>query len=254
MTTDVTGMVRNRAKLRVLLLQIREDEETRWEEFEGFVRLSGLAGAQFVSLNVYKDPVFDCTVVEGFDALFIGGSSDATVTRPDLYPFVYGAIELILHCDARNLPVFASCFGFQLAIEAFGGRVEVDHARSEFGTARIDFHPASLATDPLLQDGPRSLWAVVGHKERAVVLPPGVELLASTALCPYHAFRRVGRPFYAFQFHPEMNRQDLTSRLSRYRSRYLENDEQYERIVAGLNDTDEANQLIARFIDRIVLG
>lgn len=235
-------------------MQIRQDEVTRLEELDEFVRYSRLQPHQFTSLNVMQTPDFDPFKIDGYDALFVGGSSDATVTRPDLYPFVEPAQQMILHCLKESIPVFASCFGFQVAIVALGGEVIVDVANMEMGTYPLWLTDAAQ-DDLLFHDVPNGFWAVSGHKERAAAMPKGTTLLAFSDRCPYHAFKIPNQPFYAFQFHPEVNPKDLVARITRYQTRYLEDADALAKIVQNLPDeTPIANDLIGKFVDRILLA
>lgn len=246
-------MGKQRFQLKVLLLQIRDDEITCQEELEEFIRFSGLATDQFSVLNVFKTPAFEPTCITGYDALFVGGSSDASVTQPDRYPFVQDTKRLLVHCLQVGLPVFASCFGFQAVVEALGGKVIVDAANMEMGTYPLTLTEAA-GSDLLFHDVPNGFWVVSGHKERAISLPEGAILLASSELCPYHAIKMTGKPFYGFQFHPEVDPQDLAARITRYQSRYLENSTALSQIIQSLQpETAIANQLIAKFVDRILL-
>ncbi|MGA7934066.1 MAG: type 1 glutamine amidotransferase [Kovacikia sp.] len=246
-------MPKKRSQLKILLLQIRDDRVTCLEELDEFVRFSRLDGQQFGVLNTFATPEFEPTCMEGYDALFVGGSSDASVTQPEKYPFVEDAKRLLVHCLKAEIPVFASCFGFQAAVEALGGRVIVDKPNMEIGTMPLSLTEAA-ASDVLFHDLPTQFWAVCGHQERAVSLPQGAILLASSELCPYHAFKIADKPFYGFQFHPEVDPIDLTARITRYQSRYLDNAELLTELLKDLQDTPIANQLIARFVDRILLA
>ena len=246
-------MTKQRSQLRLLLLQIRDDAITCEEELNEFVRYSHLEATQFTVLNVFKTPAFDATCIEGYDPLLVGGSSDASVTQPEQYPFVECMKRLLKHCLHESIPVFASCFGFQAAIESLGGQVIVDVASMEMGTYPLQLTEAAL-TDEWFCDVPNGFWAVLGHKERAVSLPEGVVLLASSALCPYQAFRVAGKPFYAFQFHPEIDPPDLRVRLTRYQSRYFDSTATLTTMLQDLQETPIANQLVKKFVDRILLA
>jgi GMP synthase (glutamine-hydrolysing) len=245
-------MPKQRSQLNILLLQIREDDITRLEEFDQFARHSHLEPQQFTILNVFDTPDFEPTCMEGYDALFVGGSSDASVIQPDLYPFVAPSKLLMTHCLEQSIPVFASCFGFQVAVEALGGSVIVDKTNMEIGTYPMSLTEAA-SDDVLFHDVANGFWAVCGHKERALSMPQGAILLASSELCPYHAFKIVGRPFYGFQFHPELDAKDLAARITRYHSRYLDDGEMLPDILKNLQETTIANQLIKKFVDRILL-
>ncbi len=246
-------MNKQREDLKILLLQIRDDETTRQEELNEFVRFSQLDAAQFTVLDVFKTPAFAPNCIDGYDALFVGGSSDASVTQPDRYPFVLPSQALIQYCLQANIPVFASCFGFQVAVEALGGKVIVDKPNMEMGTYPLWLTEAA-ASDALFHDLPNGFWAVSGHKERAIAMPEAAILLAYSDRCPYHAFKIRDKPFYGFQFHPEVDTADLTARITRYQTRYLDGAEDLQHILGNLQDTTLANQLIAKFVDRILLG
>lgn len=245
-------MAKRRSQLKVLLLQIRNDQTTCQEELDEFVRFSGLEAEQFGVLNTFATPEFEPGCLDGYDALFVGGSSDASVTQPEKYPFVEDSKRLVLHCLKEEIPVFASCFGFQVAVEALGGQVMVDKASMEMGTYSLQLTEAA-ATDDLFHDVPNEFWAVSGHKERAVSLPTEAILLAYSARCPYHAFKIADKPFYGFQFHPEVDPPDLITRITRYQTRYLDDDNHLSQVLQNLQETPIANQLIAKFVDRILL-
>lgn len=247
-------MTKQRSQLKILLLQIRDDSVTCQEELDEFIRYSGLAPEQFFCLNAFQTPKFESDCLDGFDALFVGGSSDASVTQPDVYPFVEDTKRLLVDCLTTELPVFASCFGFQAVIEALGGQVVVDAENMEMGTYPLQL-TAAAHEDVLFHDAPDGFWAVSGHKERAISLPESAVLLAYTDRCPYHAIRMRGKPFYAFQFHPEVNPDDLKLRITRYCERYLDSAEALESIFKTLqSETPIANQLIGKFVDRILLS
>lgn len=247
------SMPNQRPQLKILLMQIRDDEQTRLEEFQEFVRYGQLAPEQIDVLDVFQVPKFAPTCLHGYDALFVGGSSDASVTQPATYPFVESAKQLMLHCLEQSIPVFASCFGFQVAVEALGGKVIVDKDNMEMGTYPLWLTEAA-ADDVLFHDVPNGFWAVSGHKEHAITLPKDAILLASSDRCPYHAFKMPDKPFYAFQFHPEVDAQDLATRITRYHARYLDESTELDRILQNLQATPIANELIRKFVDRVLLA
>ncbi|NCJ07597.1 type 1 glutamine amidotransferase [Synechococcales cyanobacterium C] len=246
-------MATRREQLRILYLQIRNDQVTRAEELQEFVRFSQLDLSQFMILNVFDSPCFAPQCVDAFDALFVGGSSDASVLQPQKYPFVEDAKRLLAYCVQQGVPVFASCFGFQLVVEALGGQVILDRDRMEMGVYPMHLNPQA-SEDLLLHDTPSSFMAVSGHQERALTLPQQTIALAYSQRCPYHALKVMGKPFYGFQFHPEVDCHDLVARITRYQERYLDSPEHLQRIVDSLVETPHANQLIAKFVDRILLG
>jgi GMP synthase (glutamine-hydrolysing) len=246
-------MNKKREDLKILYMQIRDDEVTKQEELDEFVRYSGLANEQFTVLNVFDTPEFGHGVMEGYDALFIGGSSDASVREPEKYSFVEPCGDLIKYCADESIPVFASCYGFQAAVEALGKKVILDKEHMEMGVYDIYLTDA-VKDDLLFHDTPTTFAAVSGHKERAVELPEGAILLAYSELCPIHAFKLEGKPFYATQFHPEIDEKDLVTRITRYVDRYFDDDGELANIAKNARPTPESNLLIKKFVDRVLLG
>ena len=237
--------------LRVLLLQVREEPRVRREEHESFSRYSGLDLKQIEILNAFDTPDFLPTVIVGYDALFVGGGSEATVLEIDRYPFVEPAINLLRFCIEKEIPVFASCFGFQLGVIALGG--EILRADHDFEMGTLSIHLASAAiTDPLFFDVPERFQAVAVHKESALEPPPGCTLLAYTETC-CHSFRVNDKPFWGFQFHPEVDRQRLVERLKIYQAEYTDGAEQLNKVLSTAVETPESNALVRKFVDRILL-
>jgi len=158
---------------------------------------------------------------------------------------------LIRYCLARAVPVFASCFGFQLAVQVLGGEILRDGEDFEMGTLPISL-TAAAAQDPLFSDIGDGFLAVAVHKDLAAVAPPGCEMLAYTERC-CHAFRVLGKPFWAFQFHPEVDRATLVERLTAYKSQYTRDDQHLAWILDATHDTPDSNGLVRRFVERVLL-
>ena len=231
---------------RYLLLQIRDDAAVCAEEYQCFLQHSGLAAENLDVFNIYKHTDFGIEILDGYAGLLVGGASEANVLQPELYSFIEPAVKLMRHCADIGFPVFASCFGFQLAVLALGGEISNCVQYRETGTVAVDLSKAA-ATDPLYKAMPDPLIVVSVHQQSATDLPDGCELMASTAAC-LHSFRVKNKPFWAFQFHPEVNLQTLIERLSRYQEKYTSNSARLDEVLAAAVDTPEANTLLAIFI------
>jgi GMP synthase (glutamine-hydrolysing) len=245
-------MAKSKSDLKILLLQIRDDRRVREEEYASFVRYSGLSPAQIEILNVFDTPHFSSKIVEGYDALFVGGASEASVLEPDKYSFVKSGEDLLLYCIGREIPVFASCYGFQLAVIALGGQIIRQEKDFEMGVIPI-FLKKETQEDPIFRDVSDGFMAVSVHQEKAVELPEGCVTLAYTEEC-IHAFRVKDKPFWAFQFHPEVDRATLVERLTIYKEKYTDDDAHLDEILSRAVETPESNHLVTRFVDRILLG
>lgn len=245
-------MATSRSSLRVLLLQIREAPQVRREEHLSFARQAGLEPRQVEILNVFDTRRFPASAADGYDALFVGGASEASVLETSTYDFVPDCFALIRHARDSGQPVFASCFGFQLAVVAFGGRLIRDERDFEMGTVPIRLTDAARG-DPILHDTPDGFLAVSVHRERSLEAPEGCVELANTDAC-CHAFRVAGKPFWAFQFHPEVDRATLVERLTHFKGAYTRDDAHLEQVLDAARETPESNHLVTKFVERVMLG
>lgn len=242
-----------RNKLKILLLQIREDACTIEEEIINFANFGEIDACQVSTINAFKTHHFKPQILDDYDALMVGGSSDASVLKPKTYPFVKSCRDLIGYSYHNNIPTFASCFGFQLAAVELGGEIILDKPNMEMGIINIKLLD-NYQSYPLLKGMPQNFMAVSGHKERVSVLPNGAINLAASEKCPYHLFTFANKPFYASQFHPEVDRETLIQRLTRYQHHYLSEKGELEKIIkSSKNDTPLSNALVKQFIDRVVL-
>ena len=241
-----------RKDLKILLLQIRDDPKVRYEELESFAKYSELLTDQIDVLNVFDTPSFNTNVLDGYHALFVGGASEANVLQPESYPFVEDSIKLISEAKERSLPTFASCFGFQLAILAFGG--EILHKENNYEMGSIPITLTNLANiDPIFQGINSNFPALSIHRQYANQLPDNLDLLAYTSEC-IHSFKYRDRPLWAFQFHPEVDKSTVFQRLAIYKEEYTENEEEFQQVLESLVETPESHQLVKNFIDRVVLA
>jgi GMP synthase (glutamine-hydrolysing) len=247
---DYNNMTGQSKTSKLLLLQIRDDPRVRIEERESFARFAGIPVEHVDVLNVFDTPQFDREVVDAYDALLVGGASEASVLEPETYNFLEPSQTLLRYCVEISKPVFASCFGFQLAVIAFGGSIVRDQNGFEMGTLPIDLTEAA-AGDPVFGGIPAGFRAVSVHKERATVLPADCELLAYTKACP-HAFRISGKPFWAFQFHPELDRPTLVERLKIFSADYTDGGNHLQEVLDSIVETPDSNRLVANFMSRVL--
>ncbi|WP_020409267.1 type 1 glutamine amidotransferase [Hahella ganghwensis] len=245
-------MTKGRDKLKLLLLQIRESPKVRREELESFARYCRLNINQIDVLNVFDTPDFSLNSNAGYDALLVGGASDANVLHPEKYRFVPRAQELLMRCVDVKQPVFASCFGYQLAVLALGGEIIHDGDIYEMGTIPISL-TEDAGRDLVFQGVPDGFMAVSVHKQKSVTVPPNTISLAHTAVCN-HSFKVINSPFWAFQFHPEVDKRILIERLTFYKEHYTNDDGHLDSVLSVAQETPEANDLCARFIDHVLLG
>ena len=101
-----------------------------------------------------------------------------------------------------GVPVLAVCYGEQLLCDLLGGKVEGGHHR-EFGRADIVIERESpLFAGIGAVDHREPVW--MSHGDKITAIPPGFEVIATSAGSPFAAIADDRRRFYGVQFHPEV--------------------------------------------------
>lgn len=113
-----------------------------------------------------------------------------------------GAPTLASALLTRGAPVLGICYGMQLLVEHYGGRVRPAPSR-EFGRTPLLRDPTNPGV--LLADLPMTgaqVW--MSHSDAAVNVPDALRVVARTGAGVVAAVEAVGAPVYAVQFHPEV--------------------------------------------------
>ena len=220
--------------IRILLLQARDlGDLVREEERRSFARKSGLRVEQIETHDLLAGPPKTARL-KGFDAIMVGGSGDFNVSDRSL-PHIGANLEFVADVAEKGFPMYASCFGFQMLVEALGGSIVYDPDRMEVGTYEMTLTEAGEA-DELMGVLPKVFPAQLGHKDCAERLPPGVTHLASSRLNRFQAFRIPGQAIWATQFHPELDARSNRQRFERYLDSY-----------AGVLSAEERKEAVQRF-------
>jgi GMP synthase (glutamine-hydrolysing) len=234
--------------LSILLLQARhEDDVAKIEERYSFAEMTKLAPEQIVPLDLLKQtPTLD--QIREHDALMVGGSGAYYVTKGNL-PGFQDVMHVLRQVVEVGHPTFASCFGFQLLVEAMGGKVVYDPPNMEVGTYRLSLTPEGQR-DELFDFLPLNFRAQLGHKDRADRLPAGTLNLAASNNSALQALRVPGKPIWATQFHPELTKEENLKRFNRYLDGYasLMSQEELQNVLARFDHSPEANELLSRFL------
>ncbi len=239
------------ADLSVVLLQARDEPWIEAQEVGCFAERARLAPAQIRPISVLHAH-FSPALLEGADAIFIGGSGAYSVGHD--YPWMAGLLAFVRLIVERGVPLFGSCWGHQLIARALGGTVVHDPARAELGCFAVELNAAGRA-DPLFAGFPTRFRANQGHHDRVALLPPGTTSLAHSDSQPHQAFRVDGRPVYGTQFHSELDAERERERLVAYRAHYPEAGDEaaFQQIIHGLADTTEVDGLLHHFLLRYTL-
>jgi len=237
-------------RLKIALLQARHDDDPmRDHEFRCFIDQTQLEDHQFVPHNLVEPLAWSS--LNQYDALMVGGSGQFYVSKKNL-PNHEAVLDLMREVATRGKPTFAACFGYQLIVEALGGKIIHDPDNTEVGTFELQLTEAG-AEDPLFGQLPEVFLAQQGHKDQALCLPEGVENLASSERAVNQGFRIDSLPIWGAQFHPELTRETNIDRYNAYVESYAPDLSEAERDVerAKFGESKEAGQLLRRFLELV---
>ncbi len=106
-------------------------------------------------------------------------------------------------CDERifdlGIPVLGICYGMQLMVHHFQGKVEKAVLR-EYGKATVQLSGTSKLYEGLDQE--QVVW--MSHGDLVVETPPGFVVDVTNPSCPIAGMSDQERNLYAVQFHPEV--------------------------------------------------
>ncbi|MGI8950913.1 MAG: glutamine-hydrolyzing GMP synthase [Chitinophagaceae bacterium] len=138
----------------------------------------------------HKKIIFDASI----KGIILSGSpfsvNEENAPRIDVISFI------------QQAPVLGICYGAQLTVKEFGGKVDKSNKR-EFGRAKLHKQKEDILLKDVLDDS--QVW--MSHSDSIVELATNFELLATTKSIPVAAFRKIvdnSNPLYGLQFHPEV--------------------------------------------------
>jgi GMP synthase (glutamine-hydrolysing) len=213
--------------------------ELHGEFFAWITRATGEAWTgKWVEHDLRSDRAIpDC---ESVSAIIITGSICSVTERA---PWMLRAEAYIRDVVRTETPLLGICFGHQLMAQALGGDVQKNPRGREIGTVDVVRH----ADDPLFDGLPHRLRANATHVDTVVMLPPGAEVIASTAL-EAHAAIAFGPAARGVQFHPEIDEAVMRGYIEVRRPCLVEEGLDAEGIYRDAGDTPQARELLRNFI------
>jgi len=196
-------------------------------------------------------PVRVCSVDEGDElpspratgGVVVTGSSAMVSHREAWAERTAGWLRTVVEAGVSVLGI---CFGHQLLAHALGGRVGPNPRGREIGTVGVAL-AAGAADDPLLGGLPDRIEVHATHMECVLELPPGAELLASSALDPHNAFRLPGRAAWGVQFHPEFSAAVIRGYIEARRDDLQAEGLDPDGLLAAVRETPWGGDILARF-------
>ena len=239
--------------LPFLLLSTRAEDLAAAEEYEAFLRVTGLPAERLhrVRLEAAPLPALD---LDDYAGIFVGGgpfnSSDSPLEKSAVQHRVERELAGLLdEVVARDYPFFGACYGVGTLGVHQGGVIDGTYAEP-ISAVRVRLTEDGLA-DPVLAGMAREFDAFVGHKEACTVLPPGAVLLAGSAACPVQMFR-VKQNLYATQFHPELDLPGLLTRVRVYQHAGYFPPAELDELITSLQPAvvTEPGRMLANFVAR----
>jgi GMP synthase (glutamine-hydrolysing) len=97
-----------------------------------------------------------------------------------------------------NLPLLGICYGHQLIVNKFGGKVK--RANKEYGSSLLTID----SNEDLLSGVGKSVRAWMSHGDEAEQIPPGFKVIGHTENAKAAAIASKEKAIYGIQFHPEV--------------------------------------------------
>jgi GMP synthase (glutamine-hydrolysing) len=201
-----------------LLLSIRGEQPAADNEYDSFLRFTGLGEDQLTLVNLAAEEL-PAVKLDDWSGILLGGgpwnASDPADTKSPAQQRAEPAISALLdEVVARDFPFLGACYGIGTVGLHQGGLVDRSWPEP-VGPLSVTLTPEGQ-TDPLFAGVPVDFAAYGGHKEAMVRLPEGAVRLATSKACPVQAFR-VGANVYATQFHPELDFEGICTRIEVYK-------------------------------------
>lgn len=200
-----------------VLLATRAEDLPADEEYELFLRFTGLRPDQLIRVRLEAGPMPPLNL-DDYSAIFVGGgpfnASDPAAKKSAVQRRVEAEFSALLdEVVARDFPFFGACYGVGTLGVHEGATIDSTY-REPISVIEVTLTEAGEA-DPLLEGMPPTFAAFVGHKEAISTLPASATLLATGTACPVQMFR-VGENVYATQFHPECDVEAISTRIRAY--------------------------------------
>jgi GMP synthase (glutamine-hydrolysing) len=235
-----------------VLLASRGEDVAADDEYASFLRHGGLRPEELVRVRMEAGPF--TLDLDDYAGVILGGSPFTSSVpeewKSDTQRRVEAELDVVLaEVQRRDLPFLGLCFGVGTLGRRAGG--VVDGTFAEETSAALVTLTEEGRRDPVLGGLPGAFESYVGHKEALTSVPPGATVLATSAACPVQAFR-LGENQYVTQFHPEMDRGALLTRIEVYLHAGYFPVEQAGAVIERISraDVGASHALVRAFVER----
>ncbi len=235
---------------KMLILQMRPEDEAADSEFQAILRVGGLGPDEVHRVRL--DQGIPEIEIDDYYAIIAGGSpfdvsmdqKEKSQVQKDIEAFYDILFDYVVPAD---FPFFGACSGNGLLGKYCGARISNKYPEP-IGSVEIEVTEEG-AKDPLLKGLPRTFLALVGHKEACDTIPPGAVLLGTSGPCPIQMFR-VMKNIYASQFHPEADSNEFILRIRTYKNHGYFAPEEADGLITAIRQTNTPipKEILKRFV------
>ena len=238
---------------KILILQMRPEDETCESEFEAILKVGQIEREDAVQIRVEQLEKFDLDLND-YSAIIAGGSPFDVSSREYKKSEVQKNVEsffsdLFDQVIPLDFPFLGICSGNGLLGNYYGTNISRRYGEG-IGSVYIAL-TEEAEKDPLLTGLPQEFLALVGHKEACDDVPENAVLLASSKTCPVQMFR-IKNNIYAVQFHPEGDEEEFILRIKVYKNYGYFQPDQADQLIAALKDvqTPVPKEILRRFVSK----
>jgi GMP synthase-like glutamine amidotransferase len=189
------------------------------------------------------------TRIQDYAGAFLSGSPHGAY---DDVPWIHREHEVIQELARAEVPTLGVCFGAQILASALCGRDQVFRRPScEVGYKWLNV--ARGGDDALTGGLGERLYMFVWHNDEVRADHPDMVILAATDACPNQIWRYRTAAIWGVQGHPELDKARAQALFTRNRARLEQDGADVDRLLAQADETAEAKQLLANFM-QVCLG
>ncbi|CAL8462667.1 g2200 [Coccomyxa elongata] len=229
-----------------------------------YTEVFGGTGASWDVFKCWDKDLPDLEAAEQYRGIFISGSHYSAYED---VPWINDLVTWLRDFVERqhSTRIVAVCFGSQVLARALGGKVgknpsqrfvlTVEELHLTEALSAKDYFTAAIAQQPAGKSDKElaaTLRIIESHGDQVLELPPGAELLASSATAPNEVWT-LGDRVLAFQGHPEMAPEEMLAKVhSTLSSNGRLSDEEAAASRAALEGTPPDNATIRRIMEAFV--
>lgn len=238
---------------KILVLQMRPENETADSEFEAFLRVGDIDRDHVERLRLEQLDTFEVDL-NNYSAIIAGGSpfdvSESDEKKSDVQKHIESFFNRLFDQVIENdFPFLGACSGNGL-LGKYSGTTISNKYSEPVGSVTVSVTEAGKK-DALLVDLPEKFTAFVGHKEACDYLPQDAVLLVTSEPCPIQMFR-IKKNVYATQFHPEADANEFILRINTYKNYGYFPSEQAEELISAIRNIEApfTKEILKRFVSK----